>query len=88
MTKKLTAVFDTNVFIAKALSTNPNSPLIELLERAKNNEFVLLTCNAIRDEIIEKLIEKEIDKAKIIELIAELINVPVLSNLNQQMLLL
>ncbi|MEK7810017.1 MAG: putative toxin-antitoxin system toxin component, PIN family [Chloroflexota bacterium] len=58
MTKRLRAVFDTNVFLSAALSKNSNSPTKELLARWEREEFVLLICEALSDEITEKLIER------------------------------
>ncbi len=55
---RLRAVFDTNVIIAALLSRNPNSPLVELLRRWRNNEFTLLYCDDLLAEYREKLIAK------------------------------
>lgn len=60
--EKLVAVFDANVYIAFALSKNPRSPIIELFNRLRNNEYKLSWCEAIRNEVIEKLIEKGLDE--------------------------
>lgn len=72
---KLRAVFDTNVYVARMLSKSPDSPTIELFERLKNNEFILIYCKEILDEIIEKLVDKGIDAMKIAEFIAEVTSV-------------
>ena len=58
MTKRFRAVLDTNVFLSAALSKNSNSPTRELLARWEREEFVLLICEALSDEIAEKLIER------------------------------
>jgi len=58
VTKRLRAVFDTNVFISASLSKNANSPTRELLERWKRSEFTLVICNQIAMEMIEKLTER------------------------------
>jgi uncharacterized protein len=71
-TKRLRAVFDTNVFVSATLSKNPSSPTKELLARWQNDEFTLLTCDAIINELIEKLIERKIEQADIIILTAQL----------------
>lgn len=67
--EKLVAVFDANVYIALALSKNPRSPIIELFNRLRNNEYKLAWCEAIRDEVIEKLIEKGLDENLIAQFI-------------------
>ena len=61
MTKRLRAVFDTNVFVSSSLSKNTNSPTRELLARWKNNEFTLVICNQIAKELFEKLIERGVN---------------------------
>lgn len=58
VTKRLRAVFDTNVFVSASLSKNTNSPTRELLERWKREEFTLVICNQIAKEMIEKLSER------------------------------
>jgi predicted nucleic acid-binding protein len=40
--RRLRAVFDTNVFVAAHISKNPNSPMMELLKRWRRGEFELL----------------------------------------------
>ena len=57
---RLRAVFDTNVVIAALLSHNPQSPLIELVRRWRNEEFELLYCDDLRSEYHEKLIAKSV----------------------------
>ena len=58
---RLRAVFGTNVIIAALLSRNPDSPLVELLRRWRNNEFELLYCDDLQAEYYEKLIAKSIE---------------------------
>ncbi len=72
MSERLRAVLDTNVFVTALLSRNPNSPARELLERWQRDEFTLVTCDALIDEIAEKLIERQIAEDKILELLARL----------------
>lgn len=52
--KRLRAVFDTNVFVAAHLSKNPNSPTMELLKRWRREEFELLYSDDLLVEIDEK----------------------------------
>ena len=61
MTKRLRAVFDTNVFVSSSLSKNANSSTRELLHRWKNQEFTLVICNQIAKELIEKLLERGVN---------------------------
>ena len=71
----LRVVFDTNVYLAWALSKNPQSPIKELFERLKRGEFVLLYSMAIRDEVVEKLFGKGISGKRIagfVEVMTEL----------------
>lgn len=53
----LRAVFDTNVFISALLAKSPTSPFVELLDRCKRGEFMLLVCDEIIQELSEKLLE-------------------------------
>ena len=62
MTKSIRAVLDTNVFVSAALSKNPTSPTREIIERWKRDEFVLLICTPLAEEIVEKLIDRSIDE--------------------------
>jgi predicted nucleic acid-binding protein len=55
------AVFDTNVIIAALKSKNPNSPIIELLQRWRQEEFTLIYCDDLRAEYQEKFIDRSID---------------------------
>lgn len=72
MTERPRAVFDTNVFVSASLSKNANSPTRELLERWKQNEFVLVICDQIAKELIEKLIERGVAVDSITEQVAAL----------------
>ena len=82
MTKRLRAVFDTNVFVSASLSKNANSPTRELLERWKRNEFTLVICDQIAKEMIEKLTERGVafeiinDQVSALALSAEWVVVP------------
>lgn len=69
MTERLRAVFDTNVFVSALLSHNPTSPTRELLQRWRNDEFVLLVSQAILEEVVEKLRERGIEETQIYELL-------------------
>ncbi len=66
------AVFDTNVLVSAALSKSLTSPTRELLARWEQDEFTLLTCEAIVAELIEKLLDHRIQPATIAKLIATL----------------
>ena len=82
MTERLRAVLDTNVFVSAALSKNANSPTRELLERWERDEFILLICEVLYDEIIEKLVAREVlpltiaQQAALLRALAEWIEVP------------
>jgi putative PIN family toxin of toxin-antitoxin system len=58
--RKARAVLDTNVFIAAYLSKNPKSPTVELLDRWRKGEFILLHCLDLQKEVTRKLLEKGI----------------------------
>lgn len=73
MTRRLRAVLDTNVFVSAFLSRNPSSPTRELIERWLANEYILLTSNAIVDELTEKLRERGIERERTTEFLATLI---------------
>ena len=83
MTERLRVVLDTNVFVSAFLSRNPTSPTQELIQRWLNDEFTLLICDALVDEVIEKVAEREIDPEHIIGLVqlldrlAERVDVPI-----------
>lgn len=72
MTKRLRAVFDTNVFVSASLSKNANSPTRELLERWKKKEFTLVICDQIAKEMIEKLTERRVPDEEITEQVSAL----------------
>jgi putative PIN family toxin of toxin-antitoxin system len=82
VTERLRAVLDTNVIVSAALSRNANSPTRELLKRWEREEFVLLICNALNDEIIEKLIERDVptltiaQQTALLKELAEWVEVP------------
>jgi putative PIN family toxin of toxin-antitoxin system len=82
VTERLRVVLDTNVFVSAFLSRNPTSPTQELIQRWLNDEYIVLVCDALVDEVIEKLAEREIDQERIIELVqlldrlAEWVDVP------------
>ncbi len=72
MTRRLRAVFDTNVFVSAAISRSPTSPTRELFRRWLAGEFVLVVSPALTAEVIEKLLQYQIELNQIIELIANL----------------
>lgn len=72
MTKRLRAVFDTNVFVSASLSKNANSPTRELLERWKRKEFTIVICDQIAKEFIEKLEERNFPSDEIDEQVSAL----------------
>ncbi|MCS6911428.1 MAG: putative toxin-antitoxin system toxin component, PIN family [Anaerolineales bacterium] len=72
MTDRWRAVFDTNVYVAFALSRNPNSPTRELIRRLENREYILLACEAIADEVVEKLLERNAPAESLIQLLTAL----------------
>lgn len=57
MAKPIRAILDTNVFVSAALSKNPSSPTLEVVDRWKRGEFVLLICTPLAEEIVEKLLD-------------------------------
>ena len=72
MTRRLRAVFDTNVFVSAALSRSPTSPTRELFRRWLAGEFVLVVSQALTAEVIEKLLQHQIELNQVTELIASL----------------
>lgn len=70
MTEKLKIVLDTNVYVSAFLSRNPTSPTQEIIRRWQAEEFILLVCDALLEEIAEKLIERGIEQERIIEFLA------------------
>jgi len=71
------AVFDTNVYVAKALSKNPRSPNVELFELLKDDAYVLIWCQEIRTEVAEKLLARDLTGERIAEFIAEVMSMAV-----------
>ncbi|MBI3166719.1 MAG: putative toxin-antitoxin system toxin component, PIN family [Chloroflexi bacterium] len=63
---------DTNVFVSAALSKNANSPTRETLDRWKRDEFVLLICTPLAEEIVEKLLDRHVDNEKVVDLVKTL----------------
>lgn len=70
MTDSLQAVLDTNVWVSALLSKNPLSPTRELLARWQRSEFGVITCDAIVDELVDKLLARAIEPTLIVELTA------------------
>ena len=70
MTEQLRAVLDTNVFVSAFLSGNPTSPTQEIIRRWQAEEFMLLTCDVLLEEVAEKLIERGIEQERVIEFLA------------------
>lgn len=66
------AVFDTNVVIAALRSKNPNSPTVELLQRWRRHEFVLLYAEDLLLEYQAKFITRHIDPAQGVAFLADL----------------
>lgn len=66
------AVFDTNVIIAALKSKNPNSPTVELLQRWRNHEFILLYADDLLLEYREKFVTRHIAPALRIAFLASL----------------
>jgi putative PIN family toxin of toxin-antitoxin system len=74
VTKKIRAVLDTNVFVSAALSKNESSPTREVLTRWQNGEFILLICSPLAEEIIEKLLDRNISNQRVAKLASQLAN--------------
>ena len=72
MAKPVRAVLDTNVFVSAALSKNPSSPTLEVMERWQRGEFVLLICAPLAEEIVEKLLDHNISADKVNALVERL----------------
>lgn len=70
MTRRLRAVFDTNVYVSAFLSQNPTSPTQELIQRWKAGEFDLLVSDALIDELAEKLQHKGVSDNRIADFLA------------------
>ncbi|MGH7496108.1 MAG: putative toxin-antitoxin system toxin component, PIN family [bacterium] len=69
---KLRAVFDSNVYVAKALSKNPRSPNAELFALLQDDEYFLIWCQEIRVELTEKLLVRGLTVERVAEFIAEI----------------
>jgi putative PIN family toxin of toxin-antitoxin system len=67
VTERLRAVLDTNVFLSAFLSRSPSSPTREILDRWQAGEFILLVCDALVDELTEKLLENKINPVRVTE---------------------
>lgn len=72
-TKHLRSVFDTNIYLSTILSKNAHSPSRELFARLQNQEFTLITCAQILEEVVEKLVAKKINPQLILDFIADVI---------------
>jgi putative PIN family toxin of toxin-antitoxin system len=70
VTDRLRAVLDTNVFVSAFLSRSPTSPTQEIIARWQAGEFILLVCDALLEEVAEKLIERGITQEKVVEFLA------------------
>jgi putative PIN family toxin of toxin-antitoxin system len=69
VTERLTAVFDTNVFMSALLSRNPTSPTQELMRRWQANEFTLLISQALLIEVVEKLLARGVNPKQVQDLL-------------------
>src|SRR5574341_1203981 len=67
-------VFDTNVYVAKALSKNPRSPNRELFELLHKETYVLIWCDEIRLLVAEKLLARGLNSERTAEFIAEVMS--------------
>jgi putative PIN family toxin of toxin-antitoxin system len=74
VTDRLRAVLDTNVFVSALLSRNPTSPTKELIERWKVGEFTLLVSFALLEELVGKLLEKDVDPDRVTDLATSIIS--------------
>jgi uncharacterized protein len=61
---------DTNVFVSTFLSRSPTSPTQEIIRRWQAEEFMLLVCDVLLEEVAEKLIERGIEQERVIEFLA------------------
>ena len=66
----ISAVLDTNVYVAAYLSKNHRSPNKELFRRWRDGQFELLVSDAILQEVIAKFDQIGIDQALTVDLIA------------------
>jgi predicted nucleic acid-binding protein len=60
------------LYVAAHKSRNPNSPTVELFKRWANNEFDLIYCDLLIEEIKEKFLEKGITAETTARLIGDL----------------
>ena len=72
-TKRWRVVLDTNIFVAAHTSRNPRSPNKELIQRWLLGQYNLLYSKVLLKEVVDKLKEKRISQAMIIELVANFI---------------
>jgi len=72
VTERISAIFDTNVFISAFLSKSPTSPAKELLTRWRHGEFILVVCQEQMDELLAKLLQFRISEHLIVSLIADI----------------
>lgn len=73
-TKQWRVVLDTNIFVAAHTSRNPRSPNKELIQRWLEGQYNLLYSKVLLYEIVDKLKEKRISQALIIELVENFIH--------------
>ncbi|MBX7237201.1 MAG: putative toxin-antitoxin system toxin component, PIN family [Caldilineales bacterium] len=72
MIDELRAVFDTNVYVSVFLSKNQDSAAQKLFRFWRAKTFLLLICDQLLDEIVEKLLEKRVDPLRIRSFLVEL----------------
>ena len=72
MIERISAVFDTNVFVSAFLSKSATSPARELLSRWRRQEFILVVCQQQMDELIAKLFQLRIPEQLIVRLVADI----------------
>jgi len=63
---------DTNVIVSSELSTSPESPNKDFIERWLNCDFVVLFSDDTKIEYAVKLKQKDIPREKIVEFLADL----------------
>lgn len=64
------AVLDTNVVVAAGRSKHPESPNREILKRWLDREYVLLISEDIAAEYAEKLMDRGVEREKIVSFLA------------------
>jgi len=72
-TDVLRAVLDTNVIVAAHLSQSPRSPTLELLNRWRRGEFVLLYSRLIRQEYARKLNALDIEQERVADFLNDIL---------------